>query len=100
MFMLTYPSRSDMPRAKIPYEDLQARLESMFPWPTYRTVRLLKPKRDNRIKAPTTVYDREGGNFKRIGYRCQVILERYEGQSEDLSRTLWDTTRMNVIVQY
>jgi len=98
--MLTYPTRSAMPRAKIPYEDLQARLESMFPWPTYRTVRLLKPKRDNNIRAPTTVYDREGGNFQRIGYRCQVILERFEGIREDLSGTLWNQTRMNVIVPY
>ena len=88
-----------MARATIPYEDIQAKLESMFPWPTYKTVRIRKPRRDNNVKAPTSVYDRSTRNFKSMGYRTQVILERFEGLSEDLTSTIWIQERMIVIVE-
>lgn len=88
-----------MARATIPYEDIDAKLSSMFPWPTYRTVYLRKPKRDNNVNAPTTVYDRSTGNYKRIGYRCQVVTERFVGVSEDLTRTEFIQERMNIIVE-
>ena len=87
-----------MPRATIPYEDLQAELERMFPWPTCR-VRLRRPKRDNNVKAPTTIYDRTGGNFKKIGYRCEIFIEMFTGLSEDLETTRWDRQRMTVLVR-
>jgi len=88
-----------MARAKIPYEDIQARLEAMFPWPTYQTVRMRKPTRENNVRAPTTVYDRRSGNFQRIGYRVSVTLERFVGLSENLSRGQFIQERMNVIVE-
>jgi len=87
-----------MPRATIPYEDLQAVLEDMFPWPTCR-VRLRRPNRNNDVKAPTTIYDRTGGNFKRIGYRCEIFIEMFVGLSDDLETTRWDRQRMTVLVR-
>ncbi len=88
-----------MGRATIPYEDIKAKLEAMFPWPTYRTVRLRKPDRYNDIKAPTTVYDRSTGNYARAGYKCHVTLERFVGVSEDLTQTLWKQERQTVMVE-
>jgi hypothetical protein len=88
-----------MARATIPYEDIQAKLETMFPWPTYKTVRIRKPRRDNEVRAPTSVYDRRTGNFKSMGYRVQIILERFVGLSEDLTYTEWVQERMVVIVE-
>ena len=87
-----------MARAKIPYEELRAKLEQMFPWPTCR-VRLRTPNRQNDVKAPVTIYDRSGGNFQRIGYRCQIILSMFTGLDEDLERTIWDQQRMTVMVE-
>lgn len=88
-----------MARATIPYEDIQAVLERMFPWPTYKTVRIRKPDRYNDLKAPTTIYDRRTGNFKSMGYKVPVILERFVGLSEDLISTKWAQERLTVLVE-
>ena len=87
-----------MPRAEIPYEDLRAKLETMFPWPTCR-VRLRTPNRSNDVKAPVTIYDRSQGNFQRIGYKCEIIISKFTGLDEDLERTYWEQRRMTVMVE-
>ena len=86
-----------MPRATIPYEDIRAQLEYMFPYPTCR-VRLRTPSRYNDVKAPVTVYDRSKGNFGKIGYKCQIVLEMFEGLSEDLTQPIWNQRRLTVVV--
>lgn len=68
-----------MPRAKIDYPALRQALFEKYPQPLYRDVTLLVPRRDNRIKAPTAVYDRTTGNYARIGFKVQVRLEQYVG---------------------
>lgn len=68
-----------MPRATIDYTALRKALFEKYPQPLYRDVTLLVPRRDNRIKAPTTVYDRATGNYARIGYKVQVRLEQFVG---------------------
>jgi len=61
-----------MAKAAVPYDQLQINLENLFPEPIFQRVRLLKPKRGNNIRAPTAIYDRTGGAFKKIGYRCKI----------------------------
>ena len=68
-----------MPRATIDYPALREALFEKYPQPLYRDVTLLVPRRDNKIKAPTTVYDRSTGNYARIGYKVQVSLEQFVG---------------------
>jgi len=68
-----------MPRAKIPYPELEKALRKKYPSPLYANVTLKKPRRDNNIRAPTTIYDRSQGNYARIGYRVQVELEQFAG---------------------
>jgi len=68
-----------MPRAKIDYPALRNELFKKYPMPLYRDVTLLVPHRSNRIKAPTTIYDRSQGNYARIGYKVQVRLEQFMG---------------------
>ena len=87
-----------MPRATIPYDELQQELDKMFPWPTCR-VRLRKPDRYNNLKAPVTVYDRTDGKFQRIGYRCNIFIEMFTGLADDLTTTEWDRRRMTVLVE-
>jgi len=87
-----------MPRAQIPYEDIRAELERMFPWPTCR-VRLRVPKRGNNVKAPITIYDRTRGNYQRVGYSCEIFIEMFTGLSDDLETTKWDRQRMTVLVR-
>jgi hypothetical protein len=87
-----------MARATIPYEDLRAKAETLFPYPTYDSVSLRKPTRYDDYKAPTTVYDRSTGNFQRIGYRCYIRRTRIEGFSEDF-RPIWKTEGSYVILE-
>lgn len=68
-----------MARAKIPYEDIKAAVDSLFPWPTFNDVKLDVPRSFNETKAPTTVYDRRSGNFSKIGYRVYVWRSRIDG---------------------
>lgn len=71
----------------------------MFPEPTFRSVRLRAPSRENNLKAPTTIYDRRSGNFKTIGYRCSVVYQRFEALSEDLEDGIFKTVRDVVLVE-
>lgn len=71
-----------MPRATIDYPALRKELFDKYPMPLYRDVTLLVPERNNRIRAPTTVYDRTTGNYARIGYKVQVRLEQFMGIKE------------------
>jgi len=61
-----------MAKAAVPYDELQIAAENMFPEPIFQNIRLLKPKRSNNVRAPTAVYDRTSGAFKKIGYRCLI----------------------------
>ena len=71
-----------MPRAKIPYNELASKVRKMFPFPIYRDVFLRKPRRDNNVKAPISVYDRRSGNYKVSGFICQVKYEMFQGVKE------------------
>ena len=79
-----------MPRAKIPYQELEKKVRKMFPFPIYRDVFLRKPRRDNNVKAPISVYDRRSGNYKVSGYICQISYEIFQGL-DDGSYYGWGT---------
>ncbi len=92
-----------MARAKIPYEDLRIALKDMFPYPTYRTVRLHGEQRDRSgstfSKTPTTIYGRGSGNYKRIGYRCWVTLEFIDFIDDDFNGN-WKRGSRWVMVEF
>jgi hypothetical protein len=71
-----------MPRARIPYGELQYEVEQKYPFPLYRNVELLRKDRYNGIPAPTVVYDRSTGNYKRIGWKVQIQFEQFAGIRE------------------
>ena len=68
-----------MPRAKIPYQEIEKKVREMYPEPIYRKVYLKKPHRSNNVKAPISVYDRRSGNYKVSGYICEVKYEIFQG---------------------
>lgn len=92
-----------MGRAKIPYGDLQITLNKMFPYPTYRTVRLHGENRKRGYgdskKTPTTIYGRGSGNYKRIGYRCWVTLEFIDSINQDFNGN-WERKTDWVMVEF
>lgn len=57
-----------MPRARIPYDDIQRRLRTMYPEPCYRTVQLQK----GTASTPKRVYDRSTGNYAPVGWKVNV----------------------------
>jgi len=69
-----------MPRATIPYQEINKKLKEMFPPPLFLEARVIKPSRYNSEKAPISVYDRRTGNYKVSGYICKIIYARYDGQ--------------------
>lgn len=89
-----------MPRATIDYPALRGALFDKYPMPLYRDVTLLVPDRNNRIKAPTTVYDRTTGNYARIGYKVQVRLEQFMGITEtfDGFRVVYEKRRFTDVL--
>ena len=88
-----------MPRAAIPYDELEKQVKKMVPYPTFRLARFRKPTRQNDVRAPQTIYSRVDGKFTVIGYKVSVIVERFTGFSDDLQRGIFDQERKEVIVQ-
>ena len=87
-----------MGRATIPYDDLTAKVRQMFPAPGFKNVRIRKPDRYNDLKAPTTIYDRSGGNYARIGYKVSIRYDVFLFISEDL-QAIYETRRSTVLVE-
>jgi len=72
-----------MPRARIPYDELESAIQDKYPFPLYKNVRLLRKERYNNVPTPTVVYDRSTGNYAAIGWKVTVSVEQYEGVVED-----------------
>lgn len=87
-----------MGRATIPYENIEAAVNLLFPWPTFSNVFIEVPRSYNKIKAPTTVYDRRTGNYKAIGYRVYVSRTRIYRFDEQF-RPEYTTDKGIVIVE-
>ena len=66
-----------MPRATIPYFEIDEFIEKQYPKPVFR-----RPQRESGT--PKTVYDRSTGNFARIGYMVNVSYTRLTGFDNDL----------------
>lgn len=76
-----------MARAAIPYDALEKKIEQMFPRPCFAYVQLLGKTRKRAAyeekPTPTTIYDRRSGNYKVIGYRCKIRMERLSGMDDN-----------------
>ena len=70
-----------MARSRIPYTDLEEKLKEMFQAPSFVNVELKRPTRQNDISAPTTLYDRSTGNYRRWGYMCDIRYAIFMGFS-------------------
>lgn len=69
-----------MPRAAIPYFEIDQYIEQQYPAPVFRNARR------NRFASeiPRTVYDRSTGNFARIGYLVFMSYDRLTGFDQNL----------------
>jgi len=76
-----------MPRARIPYEELEAAAREKYPYPVFKDVQVLRRSRYNDIKAPTVVYDRSTGNYAKMGFKCQITAKMFEGM--EASEVSW-----------
>ena len=83
-----------MPRARIPYDELQKAAEEKYPYPAFRYVTVLRRSRYDNVPSPTVVYDRSTGNYKKMGFKCQVTMEVFDGlaasESSWLGRSRWN----------
>ena len=68
-----------MPRARIPYAELEYAANLKYPSPLFRNTRILRKDRYNNVKAPTVVYDRSTGNYKAIGWKITILTEQFSG---------------------
>jgi hypothetical protein len=89
-----------MPRARIPYEELEAAARKKYPYPIFRNVQVLRRSRYNDIKAPTVVYDRSTGNYARIGFNCQITAEMFAGMVESAPSWLGYSRQRGYEVEY
>jgi len=67
-----------MPRARIPYDELQRLAEKKYPSPLYIDVEVQRKDRTTD-KAPTRVYDRTTGNFAAIGWQVSISFKQFDG---------------------
>lgn len=88
-----------MPRATIPYDKIQNRLDELYPSPTFRYVRFRRPSRQNNVKAPQTIYARIDGKFTAIGYKVSVSFDRFTKLSNDLERGIFVGERETILVE-
>lgn len=76
-----------MPRATIPYDDLQRLAEEKYPEPLYINVNVTRKDRNSYgVKAPTRVYDRSTGNFAAIGWKVQISMAQFVGVRDNRGR--------------
>ena len=87
-----------MPRAPIPYFDIEQKLERMYPRPSNRNIVLARPTRDNMVRAPIRVYDRTTGNYAPIGFRVTVYREVFFGFAEGTVRPEYIPRTEEVVV--
>lgn len=71
-----------MPRAKIPYDELQKLAERKYPEPLFMDVYVIVPSRTVRTPSPTRVYDRRTGNFAAIGWNVKIEMRQFDGIEE------------------
>ena len=72
-----------MPRARIPYDDIEQAIRDAYPYPLYSSVRIATVFTDRvRRATPTRVYDRSTGNFAGIGWRVPIVGLIYQGQDQ------------------
>ena len=64
-----------MPRAKIPYEELQDEIRRRYQPPAFRFPMV----RTNRADSPTRIYDRRTGNYAPIGWRVKIDYQQFFG---------------------
>ncbi len=70
-----------MPRAKIPFDDIEFAIEQEYPYPLYSEMRIATVFTDRvRRATPTRVYDRSTGNFAGIGWKVEIQGRIYRGQ--------------------
>jgi hypothetical protein len=86
-----------MPRAKIPYDELQDELEKMYPFPVYRNPRI-RPKSVYKGYTPITVYDRSKGNFATIGYRAMIEFSRFQGEYDSVMNPVFRQEMKEVVI--
>lgn len=86
-----------MPRAKIPYEELEIKLGEMYPYPIYRRPRL-RLKGEYQGFTPVTVYDRSKGNFGVIGYRVMAEFTRFQGTYDNAMNPEFRTEMKQVVL--
>ena len=82
-----------MPRARIPYSEIDDYISNKYPSPAFVDAR----RTQFQAGAPTTVYDRRTGNFQRIGYLVDVIYELLTGVDSNLN-PVYEIVREQIFV--
>ena len=79
-----------MPRAKIPYEQLEKLARSK-----YRSPAFLQPRLDGNT--PSRVYDRSTGNYAPIGWKVRVLFQQFAGFSSSL-RPIYENKSETIVL--
>lgn len=88
-----------MPRARIPYDDIERAIQRNYPYPLYREMRIQTVYTDRvRRATPTRVYDRSSGNFAGIGWKVAIQGARYTGQGVDFRPLYENFEEMRVFI--
>ena len=87
-----------MPRAAIPYFEIEQTLERMYPRPSNQNIVLIRPQRWNDVKAPTRVYDRSTGNYAPIGWKVTFRREIFFGFDEASVRPLYSERTETILI--
>lgn len=86
-----------MPRATIPYFELDRELEKLYPYPVFRNPRVIRSKFLSG-STPRRVYDRSTGNYAPIGWRCKVDMSRFTGSYDNAMNPMFREVRFEVVI--
>ena len=79
-----------MPRAKIPYEELERKAKRKYPAPAFNDVRLYPD-------TPIRVYDRSTGNYAPIGWKVRVFFRQFTEFSSSL-RPIYENKSETIVI--
>lgn len=87
-----------MARAKIDYEEILKALQKIYPWPVYRSVRILKAS-DYQGRTPTRIYDRSTGNYAGIGWDLKVEMLTFQGKYQMNMEPVYNVEERDVMIR-
>lgn len=86
-----------MPRARIPYGELEKAIREQYPEPLYLNHEIIGKGFIGGF-TPIRVYDRQTGNYKAVGWKLKMQTNRFIGEYDNFLQPIYFRSRQTVVI--